>query len=88
MGKVFQISSLIPTYSTPCQSPLSPYIKKAHNLLALSLSRAHIQRMLTRILSTLNTVFSVLAYTALAFPFALIAGLTAYGLAKYTLHLF
>jgi hypothetical protein len=44
--------------------------------------------MFNRILSTLNTVLSVLAYTALAFPFALIAGLTAYGLAKYTLHLF
>jgi hypothetical protein len=44
--------------------------------------------MFTRILSTLNTVFSVLAYTALAFPFALIAGLTVYGLAKHTLHLF
>jgi len=44
--------------------------------------------MFTRILSTLNTVFSVLAYIALAFPFALIAGLTAYGLAKHTLHLF
>jgi uncharacterized MnhB-related membrane protein len=39
------------------------------------------------ILSTINSVLSVLAYTVLAVPFVALAIATAYGLAKYTFHL-
>ena len=43
--------------------------------------------MIDRILSATNSVLSVLAYTVLAVPFVALAIATAYGLAKYTLHL-
>ena len=43
--------------------------------------------MFDRILSTINSVLSVLAYTVLAVPFVALAIATAYGLAKYTLHI-
>jgi len=44
--------------------------------------------MLNRILSTACSYISVVAYTVLAIPFVALAIATAYGLAKYTLHLF
>ena len=43
--------------------------------------------MFDRILSATNSVLSVLAYTVLAIPFVALAIATAYGLAKYTLHI-
>jgi hypothetical protein len=43
--------------------------------------------MFERILSTTASYLSVVAYTVLAIPFVALAIATAYGLAKYTLHL-
>lgn len=43
--------------------------------------------MFNRIFNVIDTVLPVLAYTVLAIPFVALAVATAYGLAKYTLHL-